>query len=80
MKAWQVASLAKKEGEKMTTSKDIETEIENLLIGKLDSETMSEFRRLLEKFELEVFDEGKERGMDEEAREPREPPSRDEDG
>ena len=44
---------------------EIENEIENILIGKLNSQEMSEFRCLLEKFELTVFDEGKERGIEE---------------
>jgi hypothetical protein len=45
-------------------SLEVENEIENLLIGKLNSVEMSEFRTLMEKFALLTFDEGKERGIE----------------
>jgi hypothetical protein len=49
---------------KMSKSTDIETELENMLIGKLSGVEMSEFRSLLEKYYLSAFDDGQacERG------------------
>jgi hypothetical protein len=46
-------------------SLEIENMIENLLMDKLNGEEMSEFRKLLEEFELAVFDDGKEAGIEE---------------
>jgi hypothetical protein len=39
-------------------SQEIGIEIENLLLNKLDSEELSAFRSLLERYYLAAFDEG----------------------